>query len=71
MAWLHYNRVLASQLAAPQNPQGPPRNSQQEAMVNGYKLLGVQEFLAEFRGLAERPIEVLPPGKARTLNHAN
>lgn len=62
MAVLFCNRAWSSNAAKSQNPQ-------QEAMINGIKSLGVQEFLATFRGLAERPLEVLPPGRSRTLNH--
>lgn len=62
MAMMYYTRALAGNIAKSQNQQ-------QEAMINGLKMLGVQEFLAEFRALGEKSIEVIPPGRARTLNH--
>ena len=62
MALIYYNRVLASNITKSQNPT-------QEATLNGVKMLGVQEFLNEFRCLAEKPLITEPPGRARTLNH--
>jgi hypothetical protein len=68
MALLYYNRLLASKIAESEKTQGS--NSQQLAMINGFKLQGVQEYLHMFRLLGEKPIETQPPGKARTMNHA-
>jgi len=62
MALLNYTRTLAEQMATTQNPQVL-------GMVNAWKLAGVQEFLHEFRTLAEKPVAIMPPGQARTLNH--
>ena len=67
MALLSYGRSLAHNLVTIQNPQ----EAQVASMANGWKLAGVQEFLAEFHSLAEKPIEVTPPGKARSLDHKN
>ena len=63
MALLEYQRKLSVNL-------GTSQNAQVEGMVMGWKLAGVQEFLAEFRGLAEKGITVQPPGIARVLDHA-
>ena len=48
---------------------GTSQNAQVEGMVMGWKLAGVQEFLAEFRNLGEKPLITESPGIARTLNH--
>jgi hypothetical protein len=64
MALLNYTRTLSEQMATTQNPQVL-------GMVNAWKLAGVQEFLHEFRTLAEKQVVVTPPGLARTLNHTN
>lgn len=63
MALLSYNNTLAHQLVNAANPQ----EAQVSGMVNGWKLAGVQEFLATFHSLAEKPVVVAPPGNARTL----
>lgn len=62
MAVLHYQRILALGLGKSANPQV-------DGMVVAWKLAGVQEFLAEFRNLAEAPIKAETPGLSRTLNH--
>lgn len=62
LALLQYARVLASNLTKSQNPQ-------LDAMLNGAKMLGVQEFIHEFRMLGEKPLEIVPPGMGRRLNH--
>jgi len=61
---LSYHRSVAFAQANDANPQVA-------AMVAGWKLAGVQEFLHEFRTLAEKPLAVMPPGQARTLDHKN
>lgn len=63
-AMLSYSRTLANELA---NAAGP--NSQLQSMINGWKLAAVQEFMHEFRMLAEEPVVVEAPGLARQLNH--
>ena len=69
MAWLYFNRLLSSKLAEAEKTAGS--NAQQQAMINGFKLQGVQEFLHIFRLLGEKAIKPSPPGRARTLNHGN
>lgn len=64
MALLEYNRKIALELGASQNPQV-------QGMINAWKLAGVQEFISEFRNLAEKVIPAQPPGLARTLDHKN
>lgn len=64
MALLSYNNTLAHQLVNAPNPQ----EAQVCGMVNGWKLAGVQEFLATFHSLAEKPVVATPPGQARTLS---
>ena len=66
-ALMSYNRSLAFQLVNAKDPQ----QAQVYGMVNGWKLAGVQEFLAEFHNLAEKPVPLQPPGHARTLDHKN
>jgi len=60
-ALLSYQRSLAKTVGTDPNPQVA-------AVVAGLKLTGVQEFLAEFHNLAEKPVETQPPGINRTLN---
>ena len=62
MAMLNYNRTLAKDLLESQNPQ-------LTAMQNALKLAGVQEFINEFRMLAEKKQVIESPGLARSLNH--
>lgn len=62
IALLHYQRLLAVTL-------GKSANLQVDGMVNGWKLLGAQEFLSELRNLAEKPLKTEAPGLARALNH--
>lgn len=64
LALLNYGRNLSDQMKDTANPQVL-------GMVNAWKLAGVHEFLHEFRILAEKPVEMQPPGKARTLNNVN
>jgi hypothetical protein len=67
LALMNYNRQLAFNLVNAANPQ----ESQVHGMVNGWKMAGVQEFLAEFHNLAEKKITATAPGLARTLDHKN
>lgn len=67
MAVMNYNRQLAFNLVNAANPQ----EAQVNGMVNGWKMAGVQEFLAEFHNLAEKRVQVTPPGMKRTLDHSN
>ena len=63
-ALLEYQRKLSANL-------GLATNHQAEALANGYRIQGANEFLAELRNLAE-PVQIpLPPGKARVLDHSN
>jgi hypothetical protein len=64
LALLSYSRSLATELVDPKNP-----NPQVTAVQNALKLAGVQEFLHVFRTMADKPIEVTPPGVARTLQN--
>jgi hypothetical protein len=64
VAMLQFSRSLAKELETSGNPQ-------LTGMVNGFKLLGVQQFMAEFRMLAEKGTAPQPPGVARTLDHKN
>lgn len=68
-AVMHYARVVASQQVKLVNPNESPRNPQQDAMIAGVKVLAVQEFLDEFRALAEPPPEPVTAPKIHTLNH--
>ncbi len=63
-AVMSYNRSIALATATDTNPQVA-------SMVAGWKLAGVQEFLAEFHSLAEKTVAVQPPGQKRTLDHSN
>jgi hypothetical protein len=64
MTLLSYQRSLAHDTGTNTNPQVA-------AMVNGWKLAGVQEFLAEFHNLAEKKIETPPAVKTRMVDHKN
>ena len=66
-ALMHYARVLAADTANSADPKSG-KNPQVEGMVNAWKLAGAQEFVNELRNLAEKPITLEAPGKARTLN---
>lgn len=61
-ALLEYQRKLATNL-------GVSQNAQVEGMVMGWKLAGVQEYLAELLNLAEKPMVAQAPGLSRILNH--
>lgn len=63
-ALAHYQRIISRQL-------GESKNQQVDGMVNGWKLVGVHEFLSELHNLAEKPTVTQSPGLARTLDHAN
>ena len=65
-ALLEYQRKLAKNLGAT-----PAQGQQIEAMANAWKLQGIEEFMAEFMLLADKPVEVQPPGVGRVLDHAN
>ena len=65
MALLHYQRILALQI----DPKLPGDEQQVRAMVNGWKLQGVQEYLSEFRNLGEKVLTAQPPGLMRVLDH--
>ena len=62
MARLHYDRVLAKNLAE-------SKAQNWDSVANGLKLLGVQEYLNEFRMLAEKQSDPKGPGMARILDH--
>lgn len=64
MALLDYQRKLAVELS-----NEPPQTKQVVAMANAFKLQGVQEFLSEFRNIAEKVVPPQAPGIARVLNH--
>ena len=64
LTMLNYARSLAKDTITNANPQVA-------GMINGWKLAGVQEFLAELHNLAEKPVPLQPPGVQRTLDHSN
>jgi hypothetical protein len=61
-AMLEYQRKLSANL-------GLATQHQAEALANGYRIQGANEFLAELRNLAEASAKTQPPGLARTLAH--
>lgn len=65
VAMLSFSRSLAKDL----EDAGP--NAQLVAVQNGIKLLGVQQFIAHFRMLAEKPLTIEKPGLSRTLSNEN
>jgi hypothetical protein len=61
-ALLHFQRIMAHETDISENPQVT-------AMTNAWKLAGVNEFLNEFRNLAQKPLTPQAPGINRVLNH--